>query len=127
MQLSLARCTSFFGSTRVLTCQLLKVLVWDIASGTEVQGWDYFAFDAGANLTPLKTHKHTLTVHTSHKYDPETLVISGRSEHGRVRDATVACFKAPQPITSFRFHGTTICLGCSGGAVCVLQAPFLAA
>jgi hypothetical protein len=39
----------------------------------------------------------------------------------------VACFKAPQPITSVRCHGAAIFAGCSGGAVCLLQAPFLAA
>jgi hypothetical protein len=41
--------------------------------------------------------------------------------------SAVACFKAPQPINSVRCNGSNICVGCSGGAVCILQAPFLAA
>ena len=41
--------------------------------------------------------------------------------------SAVACFKAPQPISSVRCNGSNICVGCSGGAVCILQAPFLAA
>ena len=38
----------------------------------------------------------------------------------------MASFKAPQPITSVRSHGATICVGCEGGTVCILQAPILA-
>ena len=41
--------------------------------------------------------------------------------------ALVACFKAPQSIYSVRCVGATICVGCYGGAVCILSAPFLAA
>ena len=41
--------------------------------------------------------------------------------------SAVACFKAPQPISSVRCNGSNICVGCRGGAVCILQAPFLAA
>ena len=37
--------------------------------------------------------------------------------------APVACFWAPKTITSLRCHGTTICVGCGNGAVCVLWAP----
>lgn len=39
---------------------------------------------------------------------------------------SVACFKAPQPISSVRCHGATAFVGCTGGAVCFLRAPFLA-
>ena len=42
-------------------------------------------------------------------------------------EAPVACFKAPQEIVSVRCVGATICVGCFGGAVCILSAPFLAA
>jgi len=38
----------------------------------------------------------------------------------------VAYFKAPQNVSSVRSHGGTICVGCDGGAVCILQAPFCA-
>ena len=48
------------------------------------------------------------------------------AEGGAV-EAPVACFKAPQKIISMRCVGATICVGCYGGAVCILSAPFLAA
>ena len=41
--------------------------------------------------------------------------------------SAVACFKAPQPISSVRCNGSNIFVGCDGGAVCILHAPFLAA
>ena len=41
--------------------------------------------------------------------------------------SAVACFKAPQPISSVRCNGSNIFVGCKGGAVCILHAPFLAA
>ena len=40
--------------------------------------------------------------------------------------APVAYFKAPQGITTVGCFGATICVGCCGGAVCMLSAPFLA-
>jgi len=53
------------------------------------------------------------------------LIYEGGAEGGGA--SAVACFKAPEKITSVRCYGGSICVGCGGGAVCVLQAPFLAA
>jgi len=35
--------------------------------------------------------------------------------------SAVACFKAPRHIMSVRRNGRSICVGCLGGAVCILQ------
>jgi len=102
------------------------VRFWDIASGKEVRqvAGSKFAFGEGAERTELNTNRHFL------KASKGTLLITelphggaGGIEHG---GAPVACFKAPQWITSVRCHGAAICVGCEGGAVCILQAPFLA-
>ena len=39
----------------------------------------------------------------------------------------VACFRTPGNILSVRCFGAAICVGCAGGVVCILSAPFLAA
>ena len=41
--------------------------------------------------------------------------------------SAVACFRAPEGITAVRCYGGSIWMGCDGGEVCILQAPFLAA
>ena len=38
----------------------------------------------------------------------------------------VASFKAPHRITAIGSHATRVCVGCSNGELCFLQAPFLA-
>ena len=38
----------------------------------------------------------------------------------------VASFKAPQRIAAVGSYGTSVCVGCSNGALCFLQASFLA-
>ena len=104
-----------------------QVRFWDIASGKEVHrvaGSD-FAFGEGAETTGQWTNHHFLGA------TGDTLEISellpnegtGGIQYGA---APVASFKAPQRITSVLCHGATICVGCAGGAVCILQAPFLA-
>ena len=100
---------------------------WDIASGKEVRQVDgsEFDFGEGADRTEESTNHHLLTAFG------DELLITALVPHGGVEeiedDATpVASFKAPQPITSVRCHGATICVGCEGGLVCILQAPFLA-
>jgi len=101
------------------------VRFWDIASGKEVLAGSKFAFGEGADSTEESTNHHLLTAFG------DELLITALVPHGGVEeiedDATpVASFKAPQPITSVRCHGATICVGCEGGLVCILQAPFLA-
>ena len=113
--------------TRVLTWVIWQVRFWDIASGMEVQQVprSEFAFGEGAGITELKTNRHFLWA------VGDELLITELPLHGGVEDmeddaAPVAFFMAPQPIASVRCHGATICVGCEGGAVCILQAPFLA-
>ena len=100
---------------------------WDIASGKEVRqvAASEFAFVEGAEMCEHRTNHHLL------KDNGESLLITELPPHGGaggVEDdaAPVASFKAPQHITSVVCQGATICVGCVGGAVCILQAPFLA-
>ena len=104
-----------------------QVRFWDIASGKEVRhvAGSEFAFGEGAAGTMQWTNHHLL------KATGDTLLITERLPHGgaggiEVDGVPVAFFKAPQWITSVRCHGATICVGCEGGAVCILQARFLA-
>ena len=104
-----------------------QVIFWDIASGKEVRqvAGSEVAFGEGADRTEERTNHHLLTAFG------DELLITALVPYGSVEeiddDATpVASFKAPQFITSVRRHGATICVGCAGGAVCILQAPFLA-
>ena len=112
--------------TRVLVGWILQVRFWDTASGEAVRqiASSEFAFVdgyAGRHRTEQQTRHHLIADH-------DTLLITELLPHGGVEDGAtpVGFFKAPQRITSFRFQGTTICVGCYGGAVCILQAPFLA-
>ena len=111
---------------RALTWLISQVRFWDVASGKEVRqvAGSEFAFVEGP-AAEHKTNRHVLTT----KWDM-LLINALPSSGGEQKDAAampVACFKAPQPITSVRCHGAAIFAGCSGGAVCLLQAPFLAA
>ena len=53
------------------------------------------------------------------------LIYEGGAEGGGA--SAVGCFRAPDGITAVRCYGGSICVGCDYGAVCILQAPFLAA
>jgi len=102
-----------------------QVRFWDTASGEEVRqiASSEFAFaDAGARGTEQQTSHHFLEALD------DTLLITELPLHGGVGDGAtpVACFRAPQGIGYMHCRGTTICVGCWGGAVCILQAPFLA-
>ena len=112
-------CTSVFGMLGLLTSWFWKVTFWDIASGEEVRqvAGSKFPFEP-----TQKTSPHFLTA------SGDTLLITERLSHeglaGMEDGATpAACFKAPQPIASVRCHEGTICVVCTGGAVCILQAP----
>ena len=118
--------------TRVPAWRIWQVRFWDTASGEAVRqiASSDFAFvsgDGGTHRTEQQTRYHFL------KADGDTLLIteqscSPRGPQGGVEDGPtpVACFRAPQDIASMHCRGTTICVGCYGGAVCILQAPFLA-
>jgi hypothetical protein len=98
------------------------VRFWDVASGTQVRqvAGSEFAFAKGVH----ETNRHVLTT----KGDM-LLITALPPSGGEQKDAAapVACFQAPARIVSARCHGATICVGCYGGEVLFLQAPFLAA
>jgi hypothetical protein len=98
-----------------------QVRFWDAASGQQVRQvlGDGFAFVEG-DAAQHQAGRHILTAS-----DDMLLIYEGGAE-GEAASA-VACFKAPEGITSMRCYGGSICVGCVRGAVCVLQAPFLAA
>jgi hypothetical protein len=93
-----------------------------VASGQQVRqvSGSEFAFVEGNGARKHQAGRHILAL-----VDHMLLIYEGDAE----RDAAsvVACFKAPQPILSVRCNGSNICVGCEGGAVLFLQAPFLAA
>jgi WD40 repeat protein len=99
---------------------------WDVASGRQVRqlAGSQFALveDLPAEHTP---DRHVITAHgdTVRIYE-----IGNEEQHAEdgAAVAPVACFKAPNNVTSVRCVGAAICVGCDGGAVCILSAPFLA-
>jgi hypothetical protein len=103
------------------------VRFWDVASGRQVcqLAGDEFVLVEGLS----GEHKTDRRVITTMR---DTLLIYevGEEQQHAGDDAAaapLACFKAPQHIASVRCVGATICVGCDGGAVCILSAPFLAA
>jgi len=98
------------------------VRFWDVASGQQVLqvSGSEFAFVEGNDASKHQAGRHILTASN------DMLLIYEGDAEGDAASA-VACFKAPQPISSVRCNGSNICVGCRGGAVCILQAPFLAA
>ena len=89
----------------------------------QVEG-EQFAFVEGAS-DKHNSRNHVLTA------SGDVLLVHDRQFHpgqnvGETTAAIVGCSKAPQPIRSVRCHGAAICVGCSGGAVQMLHAPFLA-
>jgi hypothetical protein len=102
------------------------VRFWDVASGKEVRqvAGSEVAFVEGS-AAEHKTHQHLLTFSEDMLLITELLPLEVPQKDAAAMP--VACFKAPQPITSVRCHGAAIFVGCRGGAVCLLQAPFLAA
>ena len=108
-----------------------QVHFWNVASGKEMQGPPSdFAGVIHGNGTPNehlgrqdwhKTETHLLSA--SH----DMLLITELPSEEVPNPEQVACFKAPRCITSVLSHGATkwICVGCTGGEVCILQAPFL--
>jgi hypothetical protein len=97
------------------------VRFWDVASGQQVRqvsGSD-FAFVEG-DASKHQAGQHILTASN------DMLLIYECDAEGNSASA-VACFKAPQPIQSVQCDSSSICVSCTDGAVCILQAPFLAA
>ena len=115
-------------ATRALTWLISQSRFWDVASGKEVRqvaaGGSVIAFVEGLAANH-KTRQHLLTASGDMLLITELLPNEGPQTDAAAMP--VACSKAPQPITSVRCHGAAIFVGCRGGAVCLLQAPFLAA
>ena len=109
------------------SCDDGTVRFFDVASGRQVRqlAGCYFALVEGLP-GERKTDRHIIMA------SDDTLQIyeiGKEQQHAEdvVAAAPVACFKAPQLIVSVRCVGATICVGCAGGAVCILSAPFLTA
>jgi hypothetical protein len=109
------------------------VRVWDVASARQVR---QFAGNRFALVEGL-SGEHTTDRHIITTSGDTLRVYECVEEQQHAVDsaaaAPVACFKAPQDITSVHCVGAAICVGCDGGAariagaVCILSAPFLAA
>jgi len=101
------------------------VRFWDVASGTQVRqvAASEFAFDERPSDVD-RTNRHVVTTQGG-----MLLITALPPSEGEQQGtaAPVACFKAPGTILSARRHGSTICVGCYGGEVLFLQAPFLSA
>ena len=100
---------------------------WDVASGKQVfqlAGSKFTLVEGLSDERSRARHVHVLTVRgdTLRIYN----VAKGQHAEDGAEAAPVACFKAPEGIASVRCHGAVICVGCVGGAVCILSAPFLA-
>jgi len=103
------------------------VRFWDVASGRQVRqlAGDRFALAEGLS------GEHTSDRHVVTGLGDTLRIYEFAEKQQHAEDgaaaAPVAYFKAPQAISSVRCFGATICVGCLGGAVCILSAPFLAA
>ena len=115
------------GAQVVSTSDDRTVRWWDVASGRQVRqlAGDKFALVEGVSGEHIRD-RHVLTTHVD-----KLLIYEIGNEEQHAGDgaaaAPVACFMAPQRIASVRCFGAVICVGCYGGAVCILSAPFLAA
>ena len=103
------------------------VRCWDVASGWQVRqlAGDEFALAEGLS-GERKRDRHVITAldDTLRIYE-----VGDEQQHAEHDAASipVACFKAPQVISSVRCHEAKICVGCVGEAVYILPTPCLAA
>ena len=104
-----------------------SVRFWDVASGRQIQVLEghIFAFVEGRS-NEHKRGRHVLTFSDNMLRVYECEKEQQHAEDGAAA-APVACFMAPNSITSVRCHGAVICAGGTDGAVCILLAPFLTA
>ena len=71
--------------------------------------------------------RHVITASRDAKLGIYEIGNEGQRAGDGTAAAPVAWFKAPDYIASVQCVGAVICVGCEGGAVCILSAPFLAA
>ena len=104
-----------------------SVRVWDVASGRQVRQFvgDRFALVVGLS-GEHKQDRHIITSSGDTLRIYESAKEEQHEEDGAA-EAPVAYFKAPQRIRTVKCVGATICVGCDGGEMCLLSAPFLAA
>ena len=114
---------------QVISCspEAGEVLVWDTLSGRRVCQLDGCEFALVEGLSDeRKRGRHILTAN-----DNMLLIYECGKEQQHGQDGAgavpVASFKAPTIIDSLQCHGAAICVGCVGGKVFFLSAPFLAA
>jgi hypothetical protein len=98
----------------------VQVRLWDAASGEEIRrvSKDEFSFCEGPPAQQQTDH-YVLTA------DGDMLLIKECAPNLGDACPLVACFRAPQRISALRCFGTTVCLGCSEGAILFLRVPFL--
>jgi len=111
----------------VVSASDYSVRVWDVASGRQVRQFDGDRFALVEGLSgESTTDRHIITALGEMLQIYE---IGNEQQHAEdgVAAVPVACFKAPQEIASVQCFGAAICVGCRGGAVCILSAPFLTA
>ena len=101
-----------------------QVYFWDVAPGTEMQGCPSNC--TGVILEEGTSNEHKTKTHVL-SASLGMLLITELASDVVSNPEQIACFKAPRRITSVLSHGATqwICVGCAGGEVCILQAPFL--
>ena len=102
------------------------VRLWDVASGRQVRQLAGLSFALAKGLAG--EHKGDRRVITAYGRTLRIYEVGNEEQHAENGAATapVACFEAPKAINSVQCVGATICVGCDGGAVCILSAPFLA-
>ena len=104
-----------------------SVRFWDVASGRQIQVLEGHIFALVDGLADEhKRGRYVLTGSDNMIRMHECEKEQQHAEDGAAA-APVACFMAPNDITSLRCHGAVICAGGTDGAVCILLAPFLTA
>jgi len=103
------------------------VRLWDVASGRQVRQFVGNTFALVKGLSG--EHKQDRHVITTLNDKLRIYEVGNEQQHAEdgAAAAPVACFKAPPHIASVQCVGATICVGCGGGEVCILSAPFLTA
>ena len=104
-----------------------SVRLWDVASGRQVRQLTGRRFALVEGLSSEHQEDRHFITGLNDKLWIHEIGKGQQHAEGVAVEAPVACFMAPQRIFSVHCFGATICVGCIGGAVCILSAPFLAA
>jgi len=115
------------GAQVVSTSDDNSVRFFDVASGGQVRQLAGNEFALVEGLSGEHTRDRHIIITSEDTLRIYEVGTEQQHAEGGAAAAPVACFKAPQHIISVRCVGATICVGCAGGAVCILSAPFLTA